>query len=158
MTFRQGKSVADSAVEYRIPELFSQTHEVFFGGSLLQIVNKVASSVALHHAEGVCEMIGIDFVRFFSPVKKGDILVCKASVNRTWHSSLEIGALVIAEDFSLLEQRKVLSAYFTFSVLDESQKPSKVVSVLPESKEERKRYIEAEKRRLFRYRTSYSAL
>ena len=65
---------------------------------------------------------------------------------------MEIGLTVDAEEFRLLERKKVLRAYFLFS-LDPYQK---VIRVVPETKEEWKRFFQAEMRRKLRQRDPIS--
>jgi len=126
-------------------------HGVFFGGVILQAVDEIARKVAQTHAEFALEDKGIDFVRFYNSVKKGDILVCYASINKAWKYSLEVGIKVIAEDFRLLDKKKILSAYFTFAINENEQKGETLPMIVPQTKEEKKRYIAAEKRKLLRF-------
>jgi acyl-CoA hydrolase len=70
--------------------------------------------------------LGIDSVRFLAPAKHGDILVFKASLNRVWKTSMEIGLKVFKEDFRTQERVHILSAYFTFVALDDHLKPVEV--------------------------------
>ena len=147
---RWGKPVSASAMEEHRIELFHEKtdpNSIFFGGKLLELVEKVALIVADSHAEVECETIGIDFVRFFKSVKFGDLLICKASVNRTWNEKIEVGIKVVANDFRMLEEKKILSAYFHCKV---QESDAEIPFIIPESKEEKKRFIAAEKRRLFK--------
>jgi acyl-CoA hydrolase len=149
----EGKSVSSSAITDQVVEVFPNDlnpHGTLFGGRLMQLIDNLAAIVAKRHSGKVCVTLGIDSVRFLNPARHGDILVCKASVNRTWHTSMEIGVKVVAEDFRTLEQKDILSAYFTFVAMDDDLKPVEVVSVIPETPEQIKRYHAAEKRRHFR--------
>jgi len=60
---------------------------------------------------------------------------------------MEIGVKVFAEDFRTLEQKHILSAYFTFVAMGDDNKPVEIIPVVPESIEEIRRYREAEERR-----------
>ena len=91
-----------------------------------------------------CNTAGIDSVRFFSFCKRGDILLCNASVNKAWTDSLEVGVKVIAEDFRTLEKKHILSAYFIFESEEEN---SFINFIICENKIQKKRYFEAEKRK-----------
>ena len=57
---------------------------------------------------------------------------------------------VIAEDFRTLEQKDILSAYFTFVAMDEENNPVEIIPVVPETSEQIKRFEAAEKRRQYR--------
>lgn len=126
-------------------------HGVFYGGIILQTVGEIARNVAMRHAGFLLEDKRIDFVHFCRPVKKGDFLICFASINKAWRSSLEVGVKVMAEDFLLLEKKKILSAYFTFAVNENEKNIASLPLVVPQTREEKKRYLFAEKRKLFRF-------
>ncbi len=145
-----GKPVSESAIIDQVVEVFPNDlnpHGTLFGGRVMQIVDSLAAIVAKRHSGLVCVTLGIDSVRFLSPARRGDILVCKASVNRTWRTSMEVGVKVIAEDFRTLEQKNVFSAYFTFVAIGDDEKPTEVIPVIPETPDQMLRYKQAEMRR-----------
>lgn len=149
----EGKTVSSSAIIDQVVEVYPNDlnpHGTLFGGRVMQIVDSLAAIVAKRHSGRVCVTLGIDSVRFLNPARRGDILVCMASVNKAWHTSMEIGIKVIAEDFRTLEQKDILSAYFTFVAVDDDHKPVEINPVIPESPEQIKRFEEAEKRRQMR--------
>lgn len=148
-----GKPVSASAITDQVVEVFPNDlnpHGTLFGGRLMQLVDNLAAIVAKRHSGHVCVTLGIDSVRFLNPARHGDILVCKASVNKTWHTSMEIGVKVIAEDFRTLDQKDILSAYFTFVAMDDDLRPIEVIPVVPETPEQLERYKQAEQRRQYR--------
>jgi len=148
-----GKPVSASAIIDQVVEVFPNDlnpHGTLFGGKLMQVVDNLAAIVAKRHSGRVCVTLGIDSVRFLNPARHGDILVCKASVNKAWNTSMEIGVKVIAEDFRTLEQKDILSAYFTFVAMDDNLKPIEVIPVIPETAEQIERYQKAERRRQHR--------
>lgn len=147
---KEGKPVSFSAIEDQRIKLFSEhmsPHGVIFGGRILDIVAEYAKVVAEKHAETRCDTKGIDFVRFYAQAKRGDILICKASVNRAWDTTLEIGVKVIAEDFRTLEKKHILSAYFTYEAFDESGNSQEISFLICETFDQKRRYIDAQKRR-----------
>ena len=149
----EGKPVSASAIIDQVVEVFPNDlnpHGTLFGGKLMQVVDNLAAIVAKRHSGRVCVTLGIDSVRFLNPARHGDILVCKASVNKAWNTSMEIGIKVIAEDFRTLEQKDILSAYFTFVAMDDNLKPIEVIPVIPETPEQIERYQQAERRRQHR--------
>jgi acyl-CoA hydrolase len=148
-----GKPVSASAIIDQVVEVFPNDlnpHGTLFGGKLMQVVDNLAAIVAKRHSGRVCVTLGIDSVRFLNPARHGDILVCKASVNKTWKTSMEIGVKVIAEDFRSLEQKDILSAYFTFVAMDDELNPIEVIPVVPETPEQIARFKQAERRRQYR--------
>jgi len=149
----QGKSVAESAIHDQTAVVFPNdlnAYGTLFGGRVLDLCDRVAGVVAKRHSGKVCVTLGIDSVRFLAPAKHGDILVFKASMNRVWKTSMEIGLKVFKEDFRTQERVHILSAYFTFVALDDHLKPTEVPPVLPLSADEKRRFSQAEERRLLR--------
>jgi acyl-CoA hydrolase len=149
----QGKSVAQSAIHDQTTVVFPNdlnAYGTLFGGRVLDLCDRLAGVVAKRHSGKVCVTLGIDSVRFLAPAKHGDILVFKASMNRVWKTSMEIGLKVFKEDFRTQERVHILSAYFTFVALDDHLKPVEIPPVLPRSADEKRRYEQAEKRRLIR--------
>lgn len=146
----EGKPVSASSIIDQVIEVFPNdlnAHGTLFGGRVMQIVDSLAAIVAKRHCGSVCVTLGIDSVRFLNPARRGDILVCMASLNRAWRTSMEVGVKVVAEDFRTLEQKDILSAYFTFVAVDDDHKAVEVIPVIPETPEQFKRYEEAEIRR-----------
>ena len=149
----EGKPVSASAIVDQVVEVFPNDlnpHGTLFGGRVMQIVDSLAAIVAKRHSGRVCVTLGIDSVRFLNPARRGDILVCMASVNKAWRTSMEVGVKVVAEDFRTLEHKEILSAYFTFVAVDDEHRPVEISPVIPETPEQYKRYDEAEERRTFR--------
>lgn len=154
------KPVSASSVIDQVIEVFPNDlnpHGTLFGGRVMQIVDTLAAIVAKRHCGRVCVTLGIDSVRFLNPARRGDILVCMASVNRTWHTSMEVGVKVVAEDFRTLEQKDILSAYFTFVAVDDDHKPTEIIAVKPETPEQLKRFQQAEIRRRHRLEVAKGA-
>ncbi|NGX45044.1 MAG: putative acyl-CoA thioester hydrolase [Chlamydiae bacterium] len=126
------------------------SYGTLFGGRLLEQADWVCAIVAKRHSGKVCVTLAIDSVKFLEPAKSGDILIYRAAINRTWNTSMEIGIIVFAEDYRTHNERHIFTAYFTFVALDEKLKPSKVPAIISETPDEKRRFAEAEARRMRR--------
>ena len=149
----EGKCVSQSAIVDQVVELQATDltpHGTYFGGRLLQIVDRLALEVAMRHSGRFCITMGIDSIRYLNPARHGDILLCQASVNKVWGSSMEVGVKMVAEDFRELKRKDIFSAYFTFVAVDEDHQPVEVIPVIPETPEQIKRYHQAEERKSYR--------
>ncbi|HSX38540.1 MAG TPA: acyl-CoA thioesterase [Chlamydiales bacterium] len=148
-----GKPVSHSMIVDQVVEVFPNdlnAHGTLFGGRVMQIIDALAAVVAKRHTGRVCVTLGIDSVRFLNPARHGDILVCMASINRSWRTSMEVGVKVLAEDFRTTLQKHILSAYFTFVAIDDQHKPVSVFPIIPETSDQKRRFAEAERRRQHR--------
>jgi acyl-CoA hydrolase len=144
------KPVSASAVHDQTAIVFPDdlnTLGTLFGGRVMEMCDKVCAVVAKRHSGTNCVTLGIDSVRFLASARHGDILIFKASVNRTWRTSMEIGVKVMAEDFRSMKVTHIVSAYFTFVGVDETLRPTPIPPVLPETRDEQRRFDQAEMRR-----------
>lgn len=144
------KPVSFSAITNQIYAVFPNdlnANGTLFGGRVLELGDWICAIVAKRHSQRVCVTLGLDSVRFLAPAMNGDVLILKASLNRAWNTSMEVGLKVYAEDIRGLERRHILTAYFTFVALDDTLRPAKVPTVIPETEDEIRRYEEAESRR-----------
>lgn len=149
----KAKFVNESSVDGQTYKVFANdlnSNDTVFGGLIMSILDRVAVVVAERHSQKVCVTASVDSIRFQMPAKKGDTLIIHASLNRAWHSSMEIGLKVIAENFRTGEQKHVLSAYFNFVALDENNHPTAVPPVIPQTDIQKMRYEAAEIRRNLR--------
>ncbi len=122
-----------------------------FGGRLMQFIDLVGATAAFRHANAITVTASMDHLDFVAPVKIGDLLILKASVNRAFHTSLEVGVRAMVEDvLHGGELRHVSSAYLTYVAMDRSGNRLPVPAVLPETEHQRRRYEDAGRRREMR--------
>jgi acyl-CoA hydrolase len=144
----KGKSPKESAVETRYLLMPSQAnpHGTAFGGAIVAWIDMVAAMVAQRHCGKEVVTAGIDSLVFKEPIRIGDQVVLKASINYVGHSSMEVGVQVSREDPYGGNRVIATTAHLTFVALDENKKPTDVPPILPETEEEKKRYENAKLR------------
>jgi len=123
------------------------------GGVILSIADKVAYVCACRHSESFCVTVSVDHVVFKEPIKVGELVQFKASVNYAGNTSLEIGIKIIAEDLLTGKHRHTNSCYFTMVAVDHNGNKRKVPGLTLESSEDERRNREAIKRREIRLST-----
>lgn len=121
-----------------------------FGGSILRLVDEVASIAAFKHARSNVVTASIDRMDFFSPVYIGDLLRLIATTNYVHRTSMEIGVCVEAENPLTGEIRHTGTCFLTYVALDKNRKPIPVPPLKPETEDEKRRWKEAEERRKLR--------
>lgn len=149
------KTVAATAVEDQTYCVFPNdlnAHGTVFGGTVMAELDKTAAVVALRHSGCLCVTAAVDSMNFLAAAGRGDILIIKASINRSWFSSMEIGVKVYAEHYKTHERKHIISAYFTFVAVDDNHKPTPVPLVIAETADQKRRYEEADIRRERRVR------
>lgn len=146
------KFVKDSQIEMTELVLPNDTNQLgnLLGGRLMHWMDIAAAIAAQRHTNRVCVTAAVDQMAFHHPIRLGEIVNLKASVNRAFNTSLEVGVKVIAENQLTGESKVANSAYFTFVAVDEHKKRVKVCGIKPQSKDEKRRYNEAAIRRKHR--------
>jgi acyl-CoA hydrolase len=150
-----GIPVAHSAIEDYFHEIFPQdlnSMNTVFGGRVMELADRVAAVAARRHSGQLfVATLQVDSMRFHQPAYRGETLLFKASVNRVWNTSMEIGVAVHAHDCERDLLRHIVSAYFTFVALDQaSRRPVPIRPVIPETPEQHRRYADADRRRQHR--------
>lgn len=114
-----------------------------FGGKLVSWIDKVGAISAIKHVRGTVVTMSIDNLIFRKPVTNGSVLTVRASVNRAFKHSMEVGivANTLAPGHDAPEH--VCTAYFTFVALDKDGKPKEIPPIVPETEEEKRRYDQA---------------
>jgi len=120
------------------------------GGVLMREIDVAAAVTAMRHCRQNAVTASIDRLDFLRPVRVGELIVCKASVNGVGRSSLECGVRMESENMLSGERNHVASAYLTFVCLDEQERPAPVPPLLPETAEDERRIREAAERRAVR--------
>lgn len=141
----KGKRPKESAVETRYLLMPHQANPqgTAFGGVIAAWIDMVAAMVAQRHSGKEVVTAGIDSLIFKEPVRIGDQVVLKASINYVGRTSMEVGVQVSREDPYGGERVITTTAHLTFVALDENKKPTVVPAILPETEQEKKRYKDA---------------
>jgi acyl-CoA hydrolase len=102
---------------------------------------------AMRHARTVVVTASIDYMTFLHPVRVGQLVILRSSVNRVFRTSMEVGVKVFVEDLLTGETSHTSSAYLTFVAIDERGKSVPAPPVIPETEEQKRRYDDAARRR-----------
>jgi len=120
------------------------------GGRLMHWIDMAGAMAAHRHSHQYVVTASIDHLDFLVPVHVGDLVILRSSVNRVYHTSMEVGVKVWVENYHTGQHRHVSSAYLTFVAIDASGKRIAVPPVIPETAEEKRRYEDAGRRREIR--------
>jgi acyl-CoA hydrolase len=117
------------------------------GGSVMRYCDEAAGLAAVRHSGCRVVTAGMDRMTFLEPVRPGEVMTFKASVNAAWRTSMEVGVRVEAENPRTRERRHTTTAYLTLVALDADGQPTDVAPLRCESDAERRREREAQLRR-----------
>jgi acyl-CoA hydrolase len=146
------RTVKESQVQMVQMVLPTDTNRLgnLLGGQLMQWIDIAAAIAASRHTNRVCVTASVDELNFHHPILQGDVVTLEASVNRVFHTSLEIGVRVTKENLLTGQQTYTNTAYLTFVAIDENGKPVVASPIQPVTKEEKRRYADAARRRELR--------
>lgn len=117
------------------------------GGRLMHLIDICGGIAALRHARTSVVTASMDHIDFIHPVKMGELVILKASVNRAFTSSMEVGVKVWVEELETGDLKHVASAYLIYVALNKAGKCVKVASIMPKTPDEVRRYEDALRRR-----------
>ena len=149
MPTRESRAVRESALvtaHLMMPQDANIQGNVY-GGTIMKLMDEIAGSVAVLHTRKNAVTASVDQMNFYEPVYIGNLLILKASVNFVGKTSMEIGVRIEARDLRSGDTVHTGSSYLTFVALDESGNPTEIAEIIPETEEEKRRYVEAKRRR-----------
>jgi acyl-CoA hydrolase len=117
------------------------------GGRLMHFIDLTGAMAAYRHARTYIVTAAMDHIDFIRPVRLGNLVTLKSSVNRAFATSMEVGVKVWAEDTQTGVQSHVASAYLVFVAIDKDGKRVRVPQVIPETSDEKRHYADALLRR-----------
>ena len=112
------------------------------GGRVMHLMDMCAAMSAYKHARTAVVTASLDRLDFLAPVKMGEIMILKSSVNYTGKSSMEVGVRIESENPKTGDIYHTSSAYLTFVSLNENGKPKRVDNINPENDNEIRRFNE----------------
>lgn len=125
------------------------------GGRVMHLVDIAAAIAAHRHSNSYVATASVDYVDFRNPIRVGELIVLKASVNRVFHTSMEVGVKVFSENVLTGERKHTTSAYVTFVAIDEAGRPKAAPPLIVETSDDRRRFREALLRRRIRLAHRY---
>jgi len=105
---------------------------------------------AMKHCRHPVVTASVDHMDFIHPVRITQLVRLRASVNRAFRTSMEVGVKVWVEDLISGAEQHVSSAYLTFVAVDKAGRGVPVPPIVAETEEEKRRYEEAGARREYR--------
>jgi acyl-CoA hydrolase len=148
----EGRFVRESASEYSELALPNDANGLgnLLGGKIMHLVDLAGAIAAIKHSRSPVVTASVDHMDFIQPVQIGQLVRLRASVNRAFRTSMEVGVKVWVEDLIRGEELHVSSAFLTFVAVTKEGERVLVPPVIPETDDENRRYERAGVRRELR--------
>jgi acyl-CoA hydrolase len=149
---RKEKKCSESIVQMTEVVLPQHTNSLgtVFGGVVLSWVDIAAAICAQKHCNKVVVTASIDAMNFLAPIHLGWIVNIRATLNYAFKTSCEVGVRIEAENALQQEYHHTASAYVTMVAIDSNGKPALIPTLTPQSEEEKRRALQAQRRRKMR--------
>lgn len=154
-----GKTVAECAVTMAHALMPDETNPAgtIHGGNMLKHIDNAGSIAAQRHARRTVVTASLERMDFLTPVRPGELMILKASLNLAGTTSMEVGVRVEAEDLFTGDVRHAATCYLTFVALDSDGKPCAVPPLILVTEEDERRYCKALERKKLRKRLQAQA-
>lgn len=139
-------SLSNAEMRFLVMPEHTNPQNSIFGGVVMSWIDMAAAMVAERHSGRPVVTVHVDDISFKAPIKIGDHVLVKASVNYVGKTSMLVGVKVIAENPFTGISRHTTTAYLTFVALDDIGRPIEICKLTPESEEEKRRFSQGEKR------------
>jgi acyl-CoA hydrolase len=120
------------------------------GGRLMHWIDLAGAMAAHRQSRSHVVTASVDHIDFLVPVRVGDLVILRSSVNRVFHTSMETGVKVFVENYIADTAQHVASAYLRFVAIDAKGNRLEIAPVIPETEEQQRRYDDAGRRREIR--------
>ena len=118
-----------------------------FGGRVMEWIDICAGIAAGRHCRHAVVTASMDDLHFHAPIRVGWVVTLRARVLAAFHTSMEIGVTVHAENMLTGVHHLTTSALLTFVAINPDGSKAQVPPLLLESAEERRAFEEAHDRR-----------
>ena len=116
-----------------------------FGGKLMEWIDIVAAVTARRHCGKNVTTAAVDNLEFAAPAYANDTVVLVGTVTYTGTTSMEVCVKTYIEKLS--GERKLINrAYLIMVALDENEKPAPVPSLIRETEEQEREFLEGQYR------------
>lgn len=135
------------ASKITLTELMLPSHSNFrgkiHGGYILNLMDQIAFASASKYSGSYCVTASVDRVDFLNPIKIGELVTLKASVNYVGNTSMVVGIRVDSENIQTGIKKHCNSSYFTMVAKDDNGNKEKVPPLKIQNLEEVRRFFNA---------------
>lgn len=112
------------------------------GGVIMKLVDEAGGICATRHARRPTVTVAMDSMTFLSPVRVGDLVTFRASINWIGRTSIEVGIRVEAENVLTGQVTHTNSAYAVYVALGDDGRPMAVPPLILENEDETRHWTD----------------
>lgn len=132
---------------YIVQPSHANTIGITFGGQILSWMETAAMISAMRHGRSQMVLLSVDDLHFKQPTRVGEVVIIVSCINRVFHTTMEVGVSVEAEDLLTGQRRHCNDGLMVFIAVDEQERPLRLSQVMPTSGEEIRQFRGARDRR-----------
>lgn len=146
------KRAEDSATEMVQVVLPNDANPLGFilGGTVMHLIDIAGAIASYRHARQRVVTAAVDDLQFLHSIKVGDLIILKARVTCTFHTSIEVRVDVFSEEPLTGDRQLTSRAFLTFVAIDEAGRKVEVPPLLVEDEAQAALCREAQTRRAHR--------
>lgn len=145
----KAKKVSDSAsvmIHLPMPDESNASGDMH-GGYVFKQIDNAGGLAAQRHARHDVVTASIEYMDYLAPVKPGDIMILKSSVNMVGRTSMSVGVRLEVEKPNTGEVIHAATCYLICVATDGRGKPVQVPGLIIEGETEERRHRQALERR-----------
>lgn len=108
------------------------------GGAVMKWIDQAAYSLAVNWSKHYCVTIYVGGIRFYKPVRIGDIVEVDTKIIYTGRTSMHIAVDIHAENPKTGRQLKTTHCVIVFVAVDDDNEPTEVDKWVPTNEDEKK--------------------
>ena len=109
------------------------------GGWIMKLADECGALACMRHAQRRVVTVAVDSMTFRQPIKIGDLVILRAEVTYTGHTSMEAEVHVEAENPITGIKTYTNSAHLVYVALDDAGKPVQIPQITAETPAEQHR-------------------
>ena len=109
------------------------------GGWIMKLADECGALACMRHAQRRVVTVAVDSMTFRQPIKIGDLVILRAEVTYTGHTSMEAEVHVEAENPITGIKTYTNSAHLVYVALDDAGKPVQIPQITAETTAEQHR-------------------
>ncbi len=107
------------------------------GGAVMKWIDQVGYSLAVNWSKSYCLTVYVGGIRFYKPIRIGDIVELKTEIIYTGRTSMHIAVDITAENLKTSKKVKTTHCVIVFVAVDDDNEPIQVPKWEPQTEDQK---------------------